>query len=403
METNEAPKRKRLNPEIAGILGILGVIILIAFVMCAVNGKFEQWFGWTVFTGPKAYDSVVLAETDGKKDKLVVLDVEKSTRTTILTDTEISEISVSPTGSKIAFISPVDDINQVFTIGPTGKKLKQLTYEGNSKSKPGFSPDGVYVTYISKGKLYKSDLNGGNTRDIIPTRQQLQQFVNERGERLSCKDYVWNAQNDGMLAVVNKGEHLDRFVLVMNGGDAHELPFPDGMYMDIDALCSSHDGTFYIATGRMFEKNDLNKQTIYTVFAVQVPKEHSHSGEGAEGGDLSFAPIYQINKPISNAVLPLNGMTILLSIKGDGALEGLVEINPEDQKIESIVPDIYDKLDSPAFANALFCQSDSTLDFLDFETTVKSTLSEKCKCFALSRRTRSKEMIHGGPVDDDED
>ena len=140
MDNNAAPRKKRLHPEVAGILGILGILILIAFVMCAVNGRFEQWFGWTVFTGPKAYDSVVFAEIDGDSENLVVLNINKGTKETILTGAHISGIAVSRSGGKIAYVSPVDDIEQIFTIGPTGKKNKALTVGGNSKSKPGFSP-----------------------------------------------------------------------------------------------------------------------------------------------------------------------------------------------------------------------------------------------------------------------
>ncbi|MBP5273807.1 MAG: hypothetical protein ILO36_02590 [Abditibacteriota bacterium] len=394
MENDNTPRRK-LHPEIAGILGIFGIIIVIAFIMCAVSGRFEQWFGWTVFTGPKATDSVVYAEGDENSSDLIVFDMFKETKTTILEDTRISEIAVSPTGGKIAYISPVNDIDQVFTIGPTGKKNKALTHEGYSKSKPSFSPDGMYITYISKGKLYKTDINGGTTHDLIPTRQQLQQFINERGETLSCKNYVWAYEGDGMLAVVSKGKHKDRFVVVMHGNDAHEIPFPDEMYLDIDSLFPSRDGSFYIATGVMYEQNDTEKP-VYTVFIVQIPAEHTHEA-GAEGADLSFAPVYQVNAPISNAVLPLDNGSILLAINGKDALNGVVELDPEEKKITGLFPMFYDVLDSPYFANGLFCKKDGLLDYFDFEMQGKTTISEKCNSFALSRKSANKAKMYGGP------
>ncbi len=394
MDNNAAPRKKRLHPEVAGILGILGILILIAFVMCAVNGRFEQWFGWTVFTGPKAYDSVVFAEIDGDSENLVVLNINKGTKETILTGAHISGIAVSRSGGKIAYVSPVDDIDQIFTIGPTGKKNKALTVGGNSKSKPGFSPDGAYVTYISKGKLYKTDLSGGTTRDIVPTRQQLQQFVSERGETLVCKDYTWAKNGDGMLAVVSRGEHLDRFVLVMNGNDAHEIMVNEQLLMDIDSVSASADGSFYIATGKLFERNDPDKP-VYTVFGIQVPENHSHA-EGSED-ELNFAPIYQTNAEISNGAISLNGQSVMVGINGKDEMNGVFLVDFNEQKVTGLLPDYYEIIDTPLFANGLFCQNGNILDYYDFETEVKTDISGDCKCFALSPVSESKEKIHGGP------
>ena len=376
---------KKMNPEVKGILGIFGALAVIAIFLAAGNGKFEQWFGWTFLSGPKIYDSIIYSKTENGSDKVVVANIIDGNQKTIFRGKDINDVAISPNGNKIAYISNLNDVDQVFTMNANGKKNKTITVTDTSKQKVQFSPNGQNISYISKGRVFKCDINGNNPKAIIPTRQQLQQLVSDRGEQLICKDYAWSNVSDGMLAVVSRGENADRFVLMLDGNDAHEIPLPTDFKMTVIGLTAAYEQDVYVASAKV---NDF-----YIIFALTVPKEHSHNELSNNPEDYGLSPVYQSKEEISVPVIAPDGKTLIFSVKGKEkgkAFAGILSFNIEDKKIAPVYSGFYENIVFPKFGEGMVLKSGSTISYFDIPSSKKTVLSENINSFAISNKRPKK-------------
>jgi len=378
---------KKINPEIKGLLGIILAILIIGFILAASTGKLDK-YGITLFSGPKIYDSILVSEHTKNKDKLIAFNIEAGTQKTILEADSISDIDISPNGGKIVYIGYKDDSPQVFTINPDGKKNKAITNSDGGKYLPKFSSDGLSLAYINKGRIFKSDPNGTNAKAIIPTKQQLQQFVSDRGEQLTCKDYVWSKAGKGMLAVVSKGENKDRFVLMMDSYDAHEIPFPEEFKMQVIGITAAETEDAYVASTKI---ND----DFYAIFVIQVPEKHSHDMTIPETPEkYGCFPIYQSKDELGYPSMAPSQSAILISARKtekDQKNEALFTLNIEDKKMSPVLAGFYTQIKTPAFTEGIVLESEENkVIFYDINSSKETILSENSTSVCLSPQKPEK-------------
>jgi TolB protein len=92
----------------------------------------------------------------------------------------------SPDGEYIAFNSPTDGIDQIYTIRADGSDLKQLTFDKSSSYGPVWSFDGKYIIFLS----------------------QRPDVVDERGIPIQ-QGYVINSDGSGQRRFTNDREFVD--------------------------------------------------------------------------------------------------------------------------------------------------------------------------------------------------
>jgi Tol biopolymer transport system component len=86
----------------------------------------------------------------GADDEIFVMDANGGNRTQITNDPDDDEEPLwSPDGSKILFSSPRSGSWQLYTMGPTGDNLNQLTATDFSSSGV-WSPDGAYIAFTRR-------------------------------------------------------------------------------------------------------------------------------------------------------------------------------------------------------------------------------------------------------------
>lgn len=333
----------KINPEIKGMLGIGAVILLIGFIMAASMGKFEQWFGWNLFSGPRCYDKILVTQAIDNKNEIVEYDLKTSSKTTLLSNMEVKDIDISPKGSKLAFVGYKDDLPQVYTLNPNGKKLKVITDIEGSKGKPQFSPNGKYLAYIANGIVFRADATGSNSFSMLPTRQQQQQSLSSRAGKLVMKDFVWSKIGEGMLGVVSHGEDNERLVIVSdNDGDAHEVPFPEGITCKFVSISAADDIKMYSAVAKIGD--------TYMVFVIKEPEEHVHQ-DAKTAEDMGVYPVYRSREEITNSVLVQSGAAMLMSIKSKNEKKMPTAVYVYDFEKKALQPAIPGAYKTFRFAN----------------------------------------------------
>lgn len=372
----ETEKKFKLNPEIRGMIGILGVILLIGLIMAGSMGKFEQWFGIDFTASSKITNKIVYVE-EGEKNRIRSYDMVTGKTNTILEGEDIKDVAVSYTGKKIAYVGYEGNVSQIYLMNPDGKKSKVITSIEGSKSKPKFSPDGKYISYIANGRLFRADITGANAFSMLPTKQQQQSALNLRDGKLVIKDYVWNMTGEGMLAVVARSDEDERLVIMEdNNGDAHEVPFPDDMKCRFISLSSALDSKSYIAVGV--------SHGIYIMFVINEPEEHNHNPQTPQ--DMGVMPVPMGKDPISYAMLLPHGQGFMFSVKpSDKKMPPAVYmLNAEDQSLKLAIPFFCDKFEYLYGDRCLVYNNDADLKLLEKESSEPIEISEKVQSYSIT-------------------
>ena len=378
-EIQKAPEKEkfRLNPEIKGMIGIFCVILVLGLIMAGYMGKFEQWFGIDIFAGTKITNKLVYVE-EGENNKIISYDFTSEKTNTILEGKDIKDVAISVKGNKIAYVAYEGDTPQVFLMNPDGRKSKAITNMEGSKSKPKFSPDGKYISYIANGRLFRADLNGSNSFSLLPTKQEQQQALTVRDGKLVIKDYVWSNTGEGMLAVVARSDEDERLVIMSdNNGDAHEVPFPEGMNCKFISLSAAPDAKAYVAIGKSHD--------VYIMFIVQEPEEHEHSHEAATPEEMGVMPMPLGKEKVSYAFLLPQGAGIMLSMKpSDKKMpEGIYALEQE-KGIQPMFPWFCDKFEFVYNDRFIMYNNDSDLKIISKDSTEPVTVAEKVQSYAVA-------------------
>lgn len=366
----------KLNPEIKGMIGIFVVILLLGLLMASYMGKLEQWFGIDIFAGSKITDKIVYIE-EGDINKIISYDIQTEKSNTILEQKDIKDVAVSFNGKKIAYIAYEGDVPQVFLMNPDGKKSKPITTIEGSKSKPKFSPDGKYLSYIANGRLFRADLNGSNSFSMLPTKQEQQNALNGRNGKLVIKDYVWSDTGEGMLAVVARSDEDERLVIMDdNNGDAHEVPFPEGMNCQFISLSSAADSKSYITVAK--------SKDVYILFLIQVPEEHNHNAQTAE--EMGVVPIPMGKDQISHAFLLPQGAGFMFAMKpvNKKMPEAIYMLDTQNQQLAAAFPWFCDYFQFIYNGKFLMHNFGGTLNILSQDSKEPVKIGDKVQSFSVA-------------------
>jgi hypothetical protein len=109
------------NPEARGILVLILIIAVVAFVMMTTTGKLEQWFGITLFSGPRAFDKIVFVSDRTGTREIWIMNTDGSGQKQLTENARVvSAPAISPMGNRIAFVGSVGNAKQVFSVGTEG-------------------------------------------------------------------------------------------------------------------------------------------------------------------------------------------------------------------------------------------------------------------------------------------
>lgn len=378
--TNEKKEKKKfkLNPEIKGMIGIFLVIFILGFIMAASTGKFEQWFGIDITGAAKITNKIIYIE-EGDKNKIVTYDVVTGKTKTILEQADIKDVSIAPTGKKVAFVGYEGEKQEVFIMNPDGKKIKSITKIEGSKAKPKFSPNGKYLAYIANGRVFRADLNGSNAFSVLPTRQEQQNALNGRDGKLVMKDFVWSNTGEGMLGVVARSDEDERLVIMNdNNGDAHEVPFPDDMKCKFISLSAAPDANAYTAVGVSHD--------IYIIFLIQVPEEHNH-GAAMSAEEMGVAPMPMGKDKVSYAFIMPQGAGLMFAMESSNKKmpSAIFALDPKEQKLQPAIPGYCDKFDFMYLDKFLMHTNNGPLKMLQVndKNPSQTTICDKVQSYGI--------------------
>jgi Tol biopolymer transport system component len=118
----------------------------------------------------------------------------------------------SPDGTRITFLSDRDGDLEVYTMGPDGSSVRQLTFNDGFEFQPNWSPDGGQITFTSDRtgdvEVYVMDADGTNQTNLT---------ANHAGG-----DFFSAWSPDGRK-IVHLGRHYDIFTMNADGSDQVRL------------------------------------------------------------------------------------------------------------------------------------------------------------------------------------
>lgn len=190
------------NPELKGILALIGILIVLAGIMLALTGKFYDWFGIRLtLKKPMTNKVVFISDRSGHPD-IWVMKLDGSEQKPLTNDSyQESEPVVSPDGYQIAFISKRGTPQtQIFVMDADGSNAHSITKVTGSKSSLRFSTDGKSVLFICAGSVWRAWINEDNPDRLLPTHAEAEGAT--VGEMKA--PYVWAGEcpADGELAAV---------------------------------------------------------------------------------------------------------------------------------------------------------------------------------------------------------
>jgi len=198
------------SSELRGVGILLAVILVLAFFLAAFTGKLEQWFGITLFGGPRAVDSIIFVSEESGTRELCIAKTDGSDRRTLTDGADVAGLpAVSPSGSRIIYVGRWGDRMQVLSIDADGGGLQQLTTATGPKDRPEFSPDGKKLSFIDRGKVYTADINGSSPRYIFPTDAEMRMASTQRLEIPAYRDYAWGLDCTSMLGISVHDDNVD--------------------------------------------------------------------------------------------------------------------------------------------------------------------------------------------------
>ena len=211
--------------ELKGILILLLIIGLIAFVMAAINGNLER-FGINWFSPKTVYDKIAYV-SDGD---IWVMDKDGSNQTRLTEGMKVSTApAVSPYGNRIAFVGQGKFGRQVTTVSPEGGKVKYITSSAETKRMPTYSPDGSHMAYIMSNKIFVASSTGGSAHSVLPTHNEIHAAISDavgRSEIPAYNNYAWGPEGNIMIgsARVGDGDNALTYLAGMEDGDSQRFP-----------------------------------------------------------------------------------------------------------------------------------------------------------------------------------
>lgn len=223
------------SPELRGILGLIVVIAVVGVVFAAATGKLEQWFGITIFAGPRALDKIIFVSDSSGTSEIFMMNTDGSGRRQLTKDMQVfSDPAISPLGNRVVFVGRYKSResgqaqDQVFAVGIGGGTPIRLTSATGPKRRPAYSPDGKKLSFIASGKVYIAEPDGDNPEPVLPTEKELHAAIANpllRNRAPTYSDYCWQRNSQGILGVTEDSEGHDIVVYLREPhGEVNPLP-----------------------------------------------------------------------------------------------------------------------------------------------------------------------------------
>lgn len=195
------------NPELKGILALLGIILVLAVVFLALTGTLTDWFGLRLtFKEPLTNAVVFISDRNGHPD-VWLMKPDGSGQKALTNDKyDDAQPVISPDGYTIVFISKRDTLySQIYAMDVDGTHLRRLTDITGSKSSPSFARDGKSIIFLCGGSVWRVGRRGDDPDRVLPTERQ--KAMATLGDEKA--PYLWaqeSLQGDLLAAVQSVGE-----------------------------------------------------------------------------------------------------------------------------------------------------------------------------------------------------
>ncbi len=214
------------NPELRGILMLLGIALLLGLGMAAWTGKITDLTGWKLTLRKPLTDAIVYVTSESGHPDIWVMKPDGTDKKSLTNDAfPDSEPVVSPDGYTIAFISRREgNYNQVFAMDPDGSHQHRLTQITGTKSGLSFSSDGKSVIFLCGGNVWRAAINQDHPERLLPTEDQ------ETAERSAVErnPYLWAAESgNGQAIAAIRLQEGKQVAYWMKLGDAEPSPIVD--------------------------------------------------------------------------------------------------------------------------------------------------------------------------------
>lgn len=208
------------NPETKGILFILFIALVLGTILAGMSGKLEQW-GIPWFGGTRITNKIIFVSDRSGTREIYSMDLDGSNQQQLTQNARVlSPPAISPKGNKIAFVGFIGSSSQVYAIGATGGSPYPLTTSTGPKRQPQYSPDGKTLSYIERGRVFVTDLNGSNIEPVLPTEEEMiaaRSDPTDRGAIPLYSAYAWGPDTGSMAGVSSKDRMSDALVYLPGG------------------------------------------------------------------------------------------------------------------------------------------------------------------------------------------
>ncbi|MCL5105479.1 MAG: DPP IV N-terminal domain-containing protein [Armatimonadetes bacterium] len=196
------------NPELRGILVLILIVVLLAGILAGSTGKLEQWFGITLFSGPRVLDKIIFVSDRSGTNEIYSMNLDGYGQRRLTSGARVTSVpAISATGSRIAFTGILGNAVQVLSVSAGGGAPEQLTTATGPKSQPSYSPDGKRTAFIVSGKVYVADLDGGNLDPVLPSHEETHAAMVGRNQMPAYTGYAWGPDSRSLMGVTKDGEN----------------------------------------------------------------------------------------------------------------------------------------------------------------------------------------------------
>jgi Tol biopolymer transport system component len=346
------------NPELKGIIILFIVILILGGLMAGTSGKLEQWFGVTLFSGPRLQDKIVFVSGPNGSD-IYVMDKDGSHREALTKGAGVlSTPAISSAGNEVIFVAMFGKDKQVASVGARGGELEQLTSATGPKKEPGYTPDGKRLSFIASGKVYASDLNGDNPECVLPTDEEIHAAMSSSSESREIPayySYAW-APDSKSLAGITKDNKDDDILVYIPQHDHSSDHSNSGVCPQRRILAVGHVTGYSWAAEKPVLIASVNIGKKSTLLAFDI--EHEQGGKIAEldkqeigvpaispDATVVVVPLKSINKKAPSGLFKIDLSSGQAQIIAKGIFENPVYSQDGNQVLATVVSDNGEKRD----------------------------------------------------------
>ncbi|MFC4069545.1 Hsp70 family protein [Actinoplanes subglobosus] len=187
---------------------------------------------------------IALTHRSGDDRSIHVMNADGSARRILVDGVAGGRVAWSADGTRLAFVKPVDGVNQLFVIPVTGGTPTQLTRSKNPKDDPVWSPDGRSVIYWAEA---------GNVRSIYELNVAVPSEPGRRITRASDGDAVDPAVSpDGRSILYTRQAKADDNTdiwLIATTGDSPARPVVETPEREMDPSWAPDNDWFAFVRG----------------------------------------------------------------------------------------------------------------------------------------------------------